>query len=214
MRQKRGWINEVNVLLDHGADINARGGARDATALMWAAYHGHLELVKELLSRGADINARDNWEESALLYAMANEKIDVVKELLARGAKLPNPITFIHKTPARKLIEEFFNFKETLAKKDVKPFDVLREKVNEGNSCHVQYLLNNYQFDVTALKNLLKIAKYNFIKEPYNPKLIEEYKRIGQMLKAKTVFSRVSRSGRFGELPSEIIQEISNQIKL
>ena len=28
------------------------------TALIWASYNGHIEIVKELINRGADINAK------------------------------------------------------------------------------------------------------------------------------------------------------------
>lgn len=43
----------ITLLVDHGADVNARGGKYE-TAIQAAAAHGHLENVKSLLGRGAD----------------------------------------------------------------------------------------------------------------------------------------------------------------
>lgn len=47
----------VDLLLDRGADVNAR--RRDGmTALHSAAYRGHLRVIRRLVERGADVNAR------------------------------------------------------------------------------------------------------------------------------------------------------------
>ena len=39
-------------------DINARTYEEGRTPLMWAAFHGHLDVVRLLLSKGVDVNAR------------------------------------------------------------------------------------------------------------------------------------------------------------
>ena len=44
----------VKILLDHGADVNAKENYRGQTALMWAAAEHHAEVVKLLLDHGAD----------------------------------------------------------------------------------------------------------------------------------------------------------------
>ena len=48
----------VRVLLDHGAEVDARETQLGETALMWAASENHAEVVSLLVSRGADVNAR------------------------------------------------------------------------------------------------------------------------------------------------------------
>jgi len=48
----------VRVLLDHGAEVNARESQLGETALMWAASENHAAVVSLLVSRGADVNAR------------------------------------------------------------------------------------------------------------------------------------------------------------
>src|SRR6185312_3611174 len=48
----------MKVLLDHGADPNAKETLRGTTPLMWAADEGHSDAIKLLLDRGADLKAR------------------------------------------------------------------------------------------------------------------------------------------------------------
>jgi ankyrin repeat protein len=48
----------MKVLLDRGADVNAKESLRGTTALMWAADEAHPAAVRLLLQRGADLNAR------------------------------------------------------------------------------------------------------------------------------------------------------------
>lgn len=60
----------VELMLDLGFRIGARGGDDGATALHAAAYAGSAETVRLLLDRGADIEARDtHWDSSALVWA-------------------------------------------------------------------------------------------------------------------------------------------------
>ena len=49
----RGHLEMVKLLLDAGADVNARDTFYKATPLTWAAVHGHLDVVRLLFARGA-----------------------------------------------------------------------------------------------------------------------------------------------------------------
>ena len=60
MAARTGHVEAVNVLLSHGADVNAREHVLGETALMWAAAENHPEVVKALLEHGADVNVRSN----------------------------------------------------------------------------------------------------------------------------------------------------------
>ena len=60
----------VELMLDLGFPIEARGGDWGATALHAAAYAGSAETVRFLLARGADVEARDtNWHDTPLVWA-------------------------------------------------------------------------------------------------------------------------------------------------
>jgi ankyrin repeat protein len=59
-----GDLQAAAVLLDHGADLNARG-EDDDTPLHRAVAGGHPEMVKFLLSRGADPNLKNRYGNSA-----------------------------------------------------------------------------------------------------------------------------------------------------
>lgn len=74
-----GYVDIVNVLLDHGADINNRGGpcCEGITPLHDAAACGHLEVIDCLLDRGANPLVRTNNGETPLdsLIACRNRVI-------------------------------------------------------------------------------------------------------------------------------------------
>jgi ankyrin repeat protein len=99
-----GYVEIVKLLLDKGADINAKSGD-GYTALILASAYGHAksgyiilnknifaspnrytEIVKLLLDKGADINERDSDNATALLRASQNGLMEVVKLLLNKGA--------------------------------------------------------------------------------------------------------------------------------
>jgi ankyrin repeat protein len=90
-----GDIQTVKLLLDNGADVDAKwDGYRDgATPLHLAAAKGHTETAKLLLDRGALINAeneRGDWRiYGTPLDAAASEgHTETVKLLLDRGARV------------------------------------------------------------------------------------------------------------------------------
>ena len=57
---RTGNIEAMTVLLDHGAEVNAKETLRGTTPLMWAADEAHAPAVQLLIKRGADINAKSN----------------------------------------------------------------------------------------------------------------------------------------------------------
>ncbi len=79
-------------LLAAGSDVNARG-PDGTTALMWAAYHGDVELVQRLLKAGADVEARNRYGASALSEAATIGSAQIIEALLQVGAAAdtPNP---------------------------------------------------------------------------------------------------------------------------
>ena len=100
---KAGNITAIQLALGKGAALN--GGDKDGkTALMWAAYMGRADAVKELLSleaavwarhpaalelllaQGADANARDSEGRTSLMHAAQYGDLIMMRQLLAKGA--------------------------------------------------------------------------------------------------------------------------------
>ncbi|KAI0272290.1 ankyrin repeat-containing domain protein [Gloeopeniophorella convolvens] len=81
----------VLLLLDHGADVNAKGGLYGGSALQEAASNGNLDIIQLLLDHGADVNVPGGHYGSALQGAASNGKLDIVQLLLDRGADVNTP---------------------------------------------------------------------------------------------------------------------------
>src|SRR5512133_1559959 len=72
------------LLLDHGADVNARQ-QDDFTPLHAAAQNGNVELVRLFLRQGADVNVRTTSGLSPLQLAMESKNKQVIKLILDAG---------------------------------------------------------------------------------------------------------------------------------
>lgn len=86
-----GLEGAVNMLLDYGADVNARPRIRTTrTALQFAAELGNMDMIRLLLSRGADTNspASSRGGATALQFAAMSGNCNMVAELLDHGAQL------------------------------------------------------------------------------------------------------------------------------
>lgn len=93
-----GNSNMVAVLLDAGADVNARGDSK-VTPLHAAAFSGNAQIAEALLKAHADVNAvgyRHN--DTPLHIAALRGHASVVKLLLAHGADASTE-DMLHKTP-------------------------------------------------------------------------------------------------------------------
>ncbi|MBP1635011.1 MAG: uncharacterized protein H6Q10_1585 [Acidobacteria bacterium] len=65
---RQGFPAAVELLVKHGADVNARDGS-GRTALHWAADDQRLDMVVLLVSKGADVNALDAQRHTPMYYA-------------------------------------------------------------------------------------------------------------------------------------------------
>jgi ankyrin repeat protein len=88
----RGFPPVTQLLLDHGADVNARYGD-GLTALMWAAGHSDdagtkdvVQVVNLLVDRGAKLDEQDDKGRTALMLAAMLGHTAAAEALLARGA--------------------------------------------------------------------------------------------------------------------------------
>ena len=88
------WVTNVRLLLDSGANIEARD-EEGTTPLMAAASKGQTETFTLLLERGAKINARDKRGLTPLIAAACacavatmNSTYDIMKILLEKGANV------------------------------------------------------------------------------------------------------------------------------
>lgn len=75
-------INILRLLLDNGANIEARDGRAGATPLWWAVRYCMEEETQLLLSRNADVTSRDVWGNRPLHLA----NMSIAQQLLAKGA--------------------------------------------------------------------------------------------------------------------------------
>ncbi|MEW6616208.1 MAG: ankyrin repeat domain-containing protein [Thermodesulfobacteriota bacterium] len=100
-----GQTEIARILLDNGADVNAKAGPsqlfeRTLTPLHYAAMSDvdNVDIVRLLLDRGANINAKSDTGRTALHYAANNGHVYIVRLLIDRGAN--NSIAdYKNKTP-------------------------------------------------------------------------------------------------------------------
>jgi ankyrin repeat protein len=94
----------VKFLIEHGADVDARGAVRDwqrritaetrpkdmdrggYTALLYAAREGCVECARHLVEGGASINLPDPNRETPLVLALINMRFDTAFYLISAGA--------------------------------------------------------------------------------------------------------------------------------
>ncbi len=79
---RRGDTAAVESLLDANPKALSRGDAQGMTALLWAAFHGHAELVRWLLARGADATVKDPRGATALMLAAERGHLEAVRVLV------------------------------------------------------------------------------------------------------------------------------------
>jgi hypothetical protein len=94
-------VDEVRLLVEHGADVNARSGKNCKPVTFWADQR--TATVLYLLDHGAAINARDCDEATLLLRAVLYRNYELAQQLIERGADVTlgthdgvSPLLIIH----------------------------------------------------------------------------------------------------------------------
>ena len=82
----RGDENMTKLLLDAGANVNARSATLEDTALARAAQNGNSQTVHVLLAASAHIDDRDGSGWTPLFNAALTGDADIVETLLSAGA--------------------------------------------------------------------------------------------------------------------------------
>lgn len=89
----------MKMLIEKGADVNAREPIFGRTPLHCAVRSRHADLVKTLVENGADVNARETGKYSdatPLYYALDSGSDEIEKYLRAHGAKSEDSRTTIN----------------------------------------------------------------------------------------------------------------------
>jgi ankyrin repeat protein len=88
----RGDKTMIELLLEHGTNINAKAGRIDVGWAGWTPLHvacrnGALDIVELLLAHGADINAKTDKGETPIAIAQNNKQSRIVEILRRHGAQ-------------------------------------------------------------------------------------------------------------------------------
>ncbi|CAI8033714.1 E3 ubiquitin-protein ligase mind-bomb [Geodia barretti] len=77
------------ILLEAGADVNARNGKRSVTPIMIAGAVGHYELLEIMAAHhSADVNIQDSQGQTALHHVLSSQRTRAIPILLSAGANL------------------------------------------------------------------------------------------------------------------------------
>ena len=80
-----GYLDIANMLIDRGANVNAKTRLTQLTALHYAVSSGNKNIVEKLLNKGADVNAK-NFD--GINPPICNANYEIAKLLIEHGAKV------------------------------------------------------------------------------------------------------------------------------
>lgn len=108
LASRNGYFSCVQILLDHGADVDSLGFF-GASAIHWAAHNGHEKIVKLLVNHNADLNLRDTQFHSLPTgWAHENNHTNIRDFLIQEGCpvNLPEAAAFGRKDLIKNILIE------------------------------------------------------------------------------------------------------------
>ncbi len=155
---RRGKLEVVRYLLDHGADPNLtyredpegeRPLENAGSALSLAAEGGHAEVVRLLVERGADIEQELFWEYTALMKACEKGQAQSALTLLEIGADVNHcgtakdyPLLCAAASGDVNTLAILLKWKADLECEDVAGYNALHRAIEKRRIEMVKYLLN------------------------------------------------------------------------
>ncbi|XP_075072092.1 fibronectin type 3 and ankyrin repeat domains protein 1 isoform X2 [Mixophyes fleayi] len=95
---QRGFLRLVELLVDHGADINQENGS-GKNSLMLACFAGHLDVVEYLRKQGVSWDSRDKSGCTAMHWAADGGHLKVIQWMINDGCKVDVKDSGLHWTP-------------------------------------------------------------------------------------------------------------------
>jgi ankyrin repeat protein len=84
-----GYTEMAKLLIEKGAEVNAKGGAdMDMTPLIFAASQDRTDMVKLLIEKGANVNLKTQYGWTPLFFAVTRGRTDIVKLLIDKRAEV------------------------------------------------------------------------------------------------------------------------------
>ncbi len=94
---------KVKLLIEHGADVNARAASGFTALIIAARYHGNAEVVRLLLRHGATLKAEKDVkvmsDASALFFAAGIGDVEMARTLLDAGAMVDEKMLVLGVSP-------------------------------------------------------------------------------------------------------------------
>jgi ankyrin repeat protein len=87
-RAESGDVEYVRAQLQAGTDPDAITAYDGTTALMFAAYGGHVDIAELLFAHGAEVDKKANFGETALMHAALGGHVEMAQWLLDHGAEV------------------------------------------------------------------------------------------------------------------------------
>lgn len=137
----------VEEAIMNGANVNAKADG-GSTALTWAAFNGHTDIVKILIKHGADVNAKNNYGDTALMDAAVTANTETAELLLKHGADVNAKTNYGYTALMRAVLSRHTETVELLLKHGA---DV-NAKTNDGNTALMLATKEGY----TETANLLR----------------------------------------------------------
>ncbi|MHC4661230.1 MAG: ankyrin repeat domain-containing protein [Planctomycetota bacterium] len=83
-----GYADACELLIEKGAEVNAKAGGWGQTPLYWAVSSGHKAVSEILIAKGADVNAKEIWGKTPLHNAASCGRKSVAEILIENGANV------------------------------------------------------------------------------------------------------------------------------